>query len=471
MSLTVTVAGSTVQTTGISISNVATSNPDSATFALINPAEKPEVGQEVIITLDATGEVLFGGIIVSVQESIFALDTPQYQVTASDYQRLLDRKLVAKSYEDKTCKEIIEDLVASFTDPAVGFTTGNVETGRVINKINFNYVPVSSCIKDLASLVKYEWYVDENKDIHFFQREKNFAPVQIDDTALESVIERFSITPDYSQVRNRITVRGGFELSDYYTETITADGSQRTFVLAYPPHDLSMKQGGVSKSIGVEFLNEDDGTYDYIMNYNEKVVKCSEYPGKTATPPEGTAMEFTYKYQKPVIVFVNDYESQAAIAAVEGGDGVYEHIVKDETLASSSEAHDRALIELNSYADPVVSGSFQTRVHGFRAGQTIVINRAGQDFNGSYQIQSVEITCRGGIVEYAVSFASNQYDLIDYLRSLAMKLNRVELREDEVIDLVEKIDEVILIEDSLTVTLNPNVIRWGSAKWGFAIWG
>ncbi|MCE5270813.1 hypothetical protein LLH00_05965 [bacterium] len=470
MSLTVTVNGVQVRTTGIHVSNVANSNPDSATFTLIAPAAAPGVGQEVRVILDTTGAVLFGGIIVSVQESAFALETPQYLVTCSDYQRLLDRKLVARSYVEKTCREIIEDLVASFTDPALGFTTENVEEGRKINKINFNYVPVSQCIKDLAALVSYEWYIDENKDIHFFEREKSFGPVELSDAALANAIQGFNITPDYSQVRNRITVRGGYSLSDPYPESQVADGVQRIWKLGYKPSELSLEVDGAPVSIGVENLDADDGAFDYMMNYQEASVRCSEHPGKTTTPAAGTVMSFTYRYQRPVIVYVNDYESQAAIAAVEGGDGVYEHVIKDETLSSTQEAHDRAMVELNSYARPVFSGGFKTLVHGFRAGQTVVVNRAGQSFNGNYQVQSVDIGCQGGIVEYEVSFASNQYDLVDYLRGLAAKLNRIELREDEVIDLVENIDEVITFEDTVTVVLNPRVMKWGSAKWGFFTW-
>ena len=463
----VTVNSTSINTKGLRIQLLRGSIPNTCSFRMENPTTAPSPGQAVTAYRDTTSNMIFTGMIVSILKSdIVPGRIYAYDVECMDYQKLLDRRLVAESYEDQTCGAIIEDIIDNYT---TGFTYNNVSTGRVINKIVFNYLTVGKCIQELADLINFDWYVDVDKDIHFFAKETVFAPYEITDTTLRTMIKGWNITPDYSQIRNKIMVRGGYELSDPQTESIVADGSQRSWPLSAAPHSLSITVDTVSKTVGIENI-DDESTKDYMMNYTEKFVRCSS---GTDTPTAGTIMAFTYSYRIPVIAYAQNYASQAAMAAIEGGDGIIEHIVKDETLTSANEAHDRAEMEINTWGKPLVSGNFQTTdCHGWKPGQTLVVDRTGESLNGNYQVSGVLIKMKNGIVFYTINFHTVKDDLQSYLLRLADKLNRVVFRADETVDLFEMIaEEIIVSEGTWIIQLGAALQKWGTFKWGVGSWG
>jgi hypothetical protein len=468
-----------VNTKGLIIENCLTRTPDTASFVLENPDTAPAAGQSVEIYRDSTDNVLFKGVIVSLNKYKLAPNEDptyrlySYRIRCQDYQRFLDRYLVNESYTSSSCKTIIEDFILNFTDPAIGFTTNNVATGPTITKAVFSYKRVSECITEIADMVGYDWYVDENKDLHFFQRETRDAPFTINDSALVNKINNFSITPDYSQVRNRVYVRGSYYLSDNYTQTITADGTSRVFNLAWKPHDLSMTVGGVSVSVAVDNLYADDGTYDYFWNYTEKYIRCSEYPGKTTTPVAGTELAITYKYEVPILVRADNTISQTAIAALEGGDGIYESVVKDETIESKELAQDRAQAEVENFGNAMISGSFSTLEHGFKAGQKVDISCSGyESFAGAYQIQRVTIRpVTPNDIMYIVEFSTTLYELKDLLIFLLRQGKRIKIRNDEVVDVLKIISESITLADSVTLTKLGHPSKWDERVWDRFTWG
>lgn len=474
--MVVQIDGVTIKTQELTVFNVGNSTPDSCTMLIPESLidTDPAAGQEVKVFEGSTsGTVLFGGIIVNSKKAKYGEGLVRWDLRCSDYQKYLDRKLVSSIYTDETCLAIIEDIISNYADPALGFTTNNVDTGITIEKISFDYKPISECIRVLAEIAKFEWYVDVDKDIHFYRQESVLAPFNITDVLLGSEITNYVIGANYSTVRNSITVRGGYELSDPYTETQTADGIAREWGLKYVPTDLTMTEGGVAKTIGEENIDV-EADFDYMVNTAEKVIRCSDH---YTTPVDTTAMAFTYKYKKPVIAFVEDYASQIAIAAVEGGDGVYEHIIRDETLSSRTEAQDRAVIELNAYARPAVAGSFTTFYDGFRAGQTITLDRTGDTLNGNYQIKSVTIQNQGtNNARYDVTFASVQVTFEDFLIGMNRKQDRVDMRADETIDKVMIINETLEFEETdLTANLQNHPHKWGpgpdTVKWSQGVWG
>lgn len=439
--------------------------PDTASFTIMIPDTEPTCGQVVQIYRDTTSNMIFAGRISAIIKDGFVPGEYQYHVDCIDYQKQLDRRLVAEAYENKTCLEIITDIVDNYTS---GFTYNNVATGRTITKIVFNYIPAGKCIQELADLINFDWYVDSDKDIHFYDKETRIAPYQITDANLSTIIQNFQLTPNYSQVRNKIIVRGGYELSEFWSESRLGDGTTTAWTLAYYPHSISMTVDGDAVTLGIENVDEED-EYDYMYNYQEKFVRCS---AGTSAPAADIVIVFTYKYEIPVVAHAANYASQAVIAAVEGGDGIIEHIVKDETLASREEAHDRAEMEISRWGAPMVSGSFATKnCHGWKPGQTITVDITDETLNGNYQITAVSIRQKGGNVSYIVNFSTVQYDLQQYLLNLANKANRVTFREDEIVDLFEILVESVEVGDSaIVVQLIPAVVKWGSVKWGMATW-
>jgi len=395
-----------VQRQSLTINHRLTSSVDTAVFTMVDPDTAPVPGNSVLIYLDNATQKLFAGLIVSINQRKLAPGSWQYTVNCTDWQRLFDKRLVATTYTSKTVQQIVEDIVSNYTDATVGFTSNNV-TGVsfiTINEMRFNYRYPSDCLRELAESHGCEWYIDEDKDVHFFvKQEVEDAPYEITDTTLKTVINTFNISIDYYQVRNTVYVRGGYKLSSSITETRVADGSQRTWNLPYKPYSLSLTVDGGAKTLGEEFIDEDDGSYEYFYNYDEKIVKCAT---AEATPAQGILMVFSFTFERPILIYATDDASINEIADAELGDGKYEYIYKDTNL-NESEAFIRAKYELQINKDPVISGSFTSHEYGFKVGQTLAINFIGCDYNDDYGINNVTITSLGNnILLYSMEFTN-----------------------------------------------------------------
>ncbi len=108
-------------------------------------------------------------------------------MTVSDWGYLLDGTLVKKNYAMMDPHDIVLDLVATFCS-GKGFTTNHVQTGNfLIPSIKFNYQQPTKALESLAKLIGWDWYIDPNKDIHFFLGdvenaigEGGVAPITVD---------------------------------------------------------------------------------------------------------------------------------------------------------------------------------------------------------------------------------------------------------------------------------------------------
>ena len=86
----------------------------------------------------------------------------------------------------------------------------------------------------------------------------------------------------------------------------------------------------------------------------------------------------------PVITMAEDYASQAAIAAVQGGDGIYEHVIPDDTLTTIQAAEAAGMADLREHANPKVTGNFETEVPGWHPGQIVTIDLPDRGVNGEF---------------------------------------------------------------------------------------
>ena len=427
-------------------------------FSLIDRSGNgfPDNEDEIIITLES-GQRAFGGYVVTVDINQYQYGTVSAMIRCVDYTRDLDRTLAHISYENKTDKEIIEDLVNTYCAGS-GITTTNVVTGVTISKIVFNYVQLSQALRKIADLTGRNWYIDYNKDIHYFSLLQEAAPLSITDSSAN--IENLTIRKDSSQLKNRVYVRGGTELSDFTTYSSKGDGVKTQFVLPDKPHEVSITVNGVSKTVGIK--NVDTSGYDWYVNFQEKYV---EQDAGGAVLSTSDTLVVTYKYDIPILVAVEDTDSII-------DNGVHEFSIIDKQIPTTQAARDRATAELTDYATNIVEGSLKTYVTAIKAGQYIPINRTDFDVNDNYIIQRVRATSKGdGKFEYTVSIASAKtMGIIRFLiELLESNRNIVELDPNEVVDeLFPVTDSLSTPTESLTDTVASPPFQYGTAKYGLA---
>lgn len=432
---------------GTEIVQVLTSQADSCRFTVIG-CDVPTYGQEVVFYNDTTK--LFAGIIDTVQEEHLSPDVTLYNCTARDYTYSLDAKLVAETYQsgretNKCADEIARDIILRYCP---GFTVNHIQSGAPeIDVIQFPYKRPSECLKELAEYVGWEWYVDYDKDVHFFDPASLNEPAPVAITNSNAIDFRYGL--DSQDLRNRVYVRGATYLSDLgIHDRRVGDGVTNSWVLTYKPHNLSVTVGGVPVTVGTENLDEDETQFDYMMNFQEKIVRCAV---GTAPPAEGVTLEFAYQYDVPVIAMREDKASQAAVAAIQGGDGVYEHSIVDDGLISNEAAEAAALADLREHANPKVTGGFGSYTPGWAPGQIVDIHVGAID--NTFIVQKVTITpYLPGKWYYKIEFGGRLIGLESVLKKLLSDQQKKPVAETEILDKIIQHADAAIVSDALTTT-------------------
>lgn len=447
---------SNINPKSLSITNALTDQVDTCSFTFETTVitEKPVEGQEVVVK-DGV-EKIFAGHITNAPESELTKGEFVYQVQCSDYQRQLDKLLVIEKYYSAYSGDIIKDIISTYCP---GFTTVNVNQGVLINNISFNYKYPSECFKELSEITGYNWYSDYDKDIHFFDQFTNLAPFNLDDK--QTNFADLEIEADITQLRNRVYFRGGTYLSDPYTETHL--GGKEVWLLGYHPSNMSVKVNEVTKSVGIENIN-DASTVDFLMNYQEKHV----IPGKITTT-SSDVIKFTYQYDVPVLTVQDDVDSINRIKTIEGGDGIYEHIIVNKEVESRDLARQLSQANLEQYSNPLLSGSFSTNVKGLRSGQLIHILQSNRYIDNHFLINRVTTKwLTEGIYSYQVEIASRLKGVEDLMMELFRRGRTIEVREDEVLDKLMVLRDRVSLKDSISIVSGAPETRVGFARVGYS---
>ena len=457
MPLVATIAGtdraSFIQWNSLLIENTLTNQLDQCFFTIRNRGDKillPTAGQEVIITLDGTR--VFGGTIVRVNEVSPMFGTNEFEVICADYTRLMDRKLVAKVYEKQTINDIIADLLTNFMPS--DFTIVNVDASVTVQKVVFNYIPVSEVLTDLAKLVNYDWYVDYNKDVHFFAKKSVSAPFEITDTNGNVVHDSLKIRRDATQIRTSIIVRGGEYLGATVSAALISDGSQRIFNLPYRFSNFKATLTGKLLNVGIDSLNSEDD-HDALHNFQEKTLIFKDVD----KPSEGATLTASGNPNLPVIVKYKAESEIATLSAQEGGDGEAEYLIIDKSIESREAARERARAEIIAYGETLSEGSFKTETAGLVAGQVIRINSATRNFDEEFIINRViSRMFDSNTMKYDISLITTRtFGMIELLRRLILEdTRRLVIDDNETVDLIQGFVETISFVEVVVASISHN---------------
>ena len=463
--LTLSIAGTDrtrlVVPESLRVSNVLTRRADTAVFEIRKFGSRtfaPEVGQEVIILNGATRA--FAGRIVTVDEQYEKLDVVGFRVSCQDYTRDLDHKLVVASFENQTVDAIVAAIAASYLPGTITLT--NVDCPVTIKYIAFNYEYPTECFRQLAEAVNYDWYIDYDRDIHFFSKLSAVAPFELSDTGGKYVYDSLKIRKDITPVRNTVYVRGGEYQGDPFTVETLADGSQRVFGTEYRFNNIHVSVTGQAKSVGIDAIdNETD--FDCLYNFQEKLIRFRSDKKPTAD----SSVKISGRPWLPVLVKVRDSNSIDTFSAAEGN-GVYEYKIIDRSIKTKEGARQRALGELLAYSATLSEGEFETHEDGLVAGQRLRVQSTLRGLDEYYIVNKVETSVlvnnsSDTTLLYRISLMTTRtFDHIDLLQKLLnSKDKEISIAEDEVLDEIESVDDQISVTDSVTFTTETRPYQWG----------
>lgn len=400
---------------------------------------KPSTLDDVKVSEGST--VIFAGILIEAKETMRGGTVQVVECIAKDYSFDFDRELVVNVYENTTIQAAVVDIINNFT---TGFTANNVNASGSINYVTFNYEYPSKCLQQLADLAGQDWYIDEDRDIHFFARDSIPAPFNLTDTNGKYYFDTLQVKSDVKNLRNTIIVRGGTYLGDTLTEEIEADGDQLTFLWAYKYSNTVFKiDGGTALNVGLDFI-DDPTLFDALYNFNEKSLIFPE----ASKPTAGQIVTITGDPHIPVIVKVKD---PIAIAV----SGAFEYKVVDKTINSKEGARDRATAELRGWSAQIQEGRFETKEAGLQVGQSITVTSTIRNINQNYIINRIDSRLiNGSEWRHIVTLITTQtFGMMEFLQMLLIQKDKeIVIDENEVVDLVESYFETITFAELITTS-------------------
>lgn len=451
-----------VKTEGFTITDAINSERDTLTFEVEKlPSESftPELNAEIIVTLNSVR--IFGGVVIAYSIGVDEPPAITYTVECSDFTHTLDRALVTERFINDTGNEVIEYLFDTY---APDFTYTAVDFPQNIARVSFNRLTLSQCLDKLAKLANFSWYIDYNKNLHFFAKNNEPAPFNITEGGGNYLATSLKVRKDIAQLRNKILVEGGKVPTTVRTTRWVGNGTQTEFATNFEFAELpTVTVDGVAQTVGVEFLNTTG--FDCYWSFQQKYIRFDVAPASTLP------VNITGQPLVPII-------AKVPLPTSIGTYGQYEFAISDPTLKSQELAIERAIAELEAWAEANNEAEFATYTAGLRSGQTININHAGYGINESYVIQRVEFnpftngSSLGGV--WRVTLASTAtLNLVQLLQKLLLD---EKLEDDELETLLtyltfsenaEATDELVDIV-AKTEPYNWDAVGtdWDKFKWG-----
>jgi hypothetical protein len=406
----------------------------------------PETGAVVRVVetyADEDGETL-----IEVEKFEGTLDEPEESIPggvqsghfidceAVSYDQLCDRYHVTHVYANQSAKQIIADAFTNSAHCSIYLEGVDAETyvqdTEPIEKIVANYISVTDLLNDLSKLTGYKWYVDSDKQLHFFDRTTVPAPFGLNDDV--DNFANFKLRRTRQDYRNKQIVRGGTTTTDPLTEEVGGNGRTRTFTLKHNVAEMNgitvyRYQGGTH--VAEEQIVAVQGTEGAEWTYLKGSDTVNHNSGTVMGPSDYAKVAYVGEF--PIAAAIESDEEIESRRGVEGGGGIYEHIDFDDSIESEETAKRKAYSLLDAYAKIPRMITFETTERGLKAGQAIQIKLARYRLDDEFLITRVDTKDKAGKhLFYTVRCVGSEYDSwVQYFRDAFKKPKRLVAHENE----------------------------------------
>jgi len=367
--------------------------------------DKIDNGDEIKI-IDNSEEI-FVGVVRNLQKREPSPNVLEYAISAVDNSALADKRIIAKVYTAQTAGYIVRDIIAEKLGEE-GVIEGVIQDGPLIKKAVFNYKKCSEALDYLKKVTGYNWTIDKDKKLNFFDRSTNLAPFTLDDSVQHSNFVQDSAMDQY---RNTQYTRGGKgKTASQTNETPTPkpDGESRNFVLRFPIAEkpvIEVNLGGLGwitigpADIGVNGLDKNKKWY---FSFGSQII--TQDSAETALDSVNSdAVRMTYTGLRNLFVKIDDpVEINARREAETGTSGIYESLAIETSIDESDQAIQFAEGLIETYGEIKDSITFNTNVSDLKAGQLLPVQKPLYGINDDFLIESVTIRPDGNLILYSV---------------------------------------------------------------------
>lgn len=340
---------------------------------VVKPLQSVVLKTTVTTNLDTT---LFAGRVTTPN---FASPSPvanDWILACTDYTNDADNVIVSGDYNGWTADAIIKDLVRQANAQWIArggssMTTTSVQPGPVIQRVQINYLTLTSAIVKVARLasqfVDYSWFIDYNRNVHFLTLQgltgtpvatfTDAIPTGAPNPTLGHFLgdDSYAYLWDGTSLRNSMIVRGTTFQTDF-RDVFVGNGSQTSWPLTYhvtSTSTASLTVGGASQTIEVLDNLGNTGasassTDQYIITQNANGQWFLQVNhGFGTIPAPGSAIRLSYTYDAPILARADNALSQTQYTGTNGG--VYQGMISDSTLVTLSSAVQRGQVELQAF--------------------------------------------------------------------------------------------------------------------------
>jgi len=394
------------------------------------------VGQEVQIFADDINATtnIFTGVIEKV--NFKGSGTRQSVIlTGRDYGlRLLDATVLPSVFTDQEISTIVTSIITSNVSD---ITTTNVNvTSVTLERVAFNHTTVFDALKQLALLAGFIFYVDENKDLHFEQKDQTASGITVNNTNINK--STFNTTRE--DMFNEVWVYGARMLAGF-TENFTAGSpvGGSVFMLINRPRSTSVTVDGAIQKGGVlDLMNIPKSGTNYLVDfYDKKIVFTSGPDIGNSIPSSGAAIVVNYDRDVPIAKVAQDTASIESF-------GKKTNVINDTSIEDPKTARDLAKAEIESSADPFKG--VEANIKGWfniTPGNTAQVTLS--DFNIDEEV---------GILDVTYTFDKNRIqseqvikirldkkirDITDELREIRTRLDRIEASNRQSSDVLTRL--------------------------------
>lgn len=406
-------------------------------------------GVQVTFYEDTT--LLWGGYVKKIFDESPGAGVIFYNITAQDYNELLERVLVVKGFVNETIEDMVTYLINNFFT-SYGITAGTIDAPVTINKVPYPYVYGHSALNHLQGFGNYVWNVDKNKQLSFQQIGYSVSSTPINDASLTTTINNFRRTRDLNNYRNRQYVKGKDRLSvlQYQkTPTPTPNSSHREFFTKYkigkePMIEVNLAGAGwVIQTVGLKGLDEGEenqwwweyGSSQITHDENETVLTSSD------------AIRVTYNGLIPLIIVVQD----TAEVTSRGYYDAYDYNGKVEDLTDAFKYGHQLLEKYCNEADTI---QYTMYTKAYEPGEQVPVSMSTlRSISETFLVKGCSWRPR------SINAITYDYEILDspnvggwetFFENL-FQATRINVETDEVVIYVKDLDETITLDGQYSI--------------------
>ena len=229
----------------------------------------------------------------------------------------------------------------------------------------FNYVRTSDAFDALAEKAGKIWYIDEDKNLYFVDRD--VTPALWPATGADMIKRSTRLSGGNSMYRNRQYIRGGRDITGLQTETFSGDGVALAFTVGYPINSVPVVTvDGGNQGVGIKGIDDavTPPVKDCYWSKGDPVIVFETEPGVGA---DNIIVE--YYGQFDILVLATDEDEIDSQKTIEGTTGFVDNIADEPKLDDREAAFDSGQAKLTKYGVNAIKFSYDTLRLGLRAGQ------------------------------------------------------------------------------------------------------